>query len=96
MDIGLLYDPARAWEKSIAIAWQAALSAHDQPALVVRRNAPYRGVDDGMTRALRLHYPDAEYAGIELELNQRWVTSGRVRASIRRIVVDTALQLFRP
>jgi predicted N-formylglutamate amidohydrolase len=68
-DIGLLYDPARPGECDFCTRWQALLQAHD-PALRVRRNYPYRGVADGLPTALRKQLGDADYVGIELELNQ--------------------------
>ncbi|MCC5868259.1 MAG: N-formylglutamate amidohydrolase [Gammaproteobacteria bacterium] len=68
-DIGLLYDPARPWERALCIAWQQALQRL-APALRVRRNYPYEGRNDGLTRTLRKRLPDACYAGIELEVNQ--------------------------
>lgn len=68
-DIGLLYDPARPGERALCIAWQQALQRL-APSLRVRRNYPYQGRNDGLTRALRRRLPDARYAGIELEINQ--------------------------
>lgn len=65
-DVGLLYDPANEGEASFAIGWQATLLKHG---LRVRRNYPYRGTSDGLTRMLRRVFGSA-YLGIELELNQ--------------------------
>jgi len=69
-DIGLLYDPSRAWERSICMQWQQALRRAD-PELVVRRNYPYRGAADGFTTALRREFGPTRYAGVEIEVNQR-------------------------
>lgn len=91
-DIGLLYDPARPAEAAFCRRWQAAL-AEIAPALRVRRNYPYRGTADGLCTALRRRFPAASYAGIELEINQRFVLAGgpawrelrsAVLASLRR------------
>lgn len=71
-DVGLLYDPARPWEQALCAQWQRLLQ-HAAPALVVRRNYPYRGAADGQTTALRREFAGNWYAGIELEINQRWV-----------------------
>ncbi len=68
-DIGLLYDPARPWERELCVAWQRILLCA-APSLRVRRNYPYEGRNDGLTRTLRRRLPDARYAGIELEVNQ--------------------------
>lgn len=69
IDVGLLYDPARALECAWVGALRAALGA-SLPMLRVRRNAPYRGVSDGLTTALRKRLGPADYAGIEIEVNQ--------------------------
>lgn len=71
-DIALLYDPARRLEVRVCRTWQQALE-HESDVLV-RRNYPYRGVSDGLTRYLRTRFRPAVYAGIELELNQRLLT----------------------
>ena len=75
-DAGLLYDPARDFERRLCIRWQTALAqvAHQW---VVRRNYPYRGTSDGLTRYLRKRYADRDYCGIELEVNQKHVGNGR-------------------
>ena len=75
-DVGLLYDPRRAAEKSFAQCWAETLGrAHAD--LKVRRNYPYHGKDDGLTSFLRKRIPDPNYIGIELEVNQRAVSPGQ-------------------
>jgi len=69
-EIGLLYDPSRLSERALARELAARLR-HLQPDLRVRRNAPYRGVADGLATALRRELPNARYVGLEIELNQR-------------------------
>lgn len=90
IDVAALYDPSRAGERTFATAWLAALHA-ERPGLRLRRNAPYRGIADGLTTTLRKSFgPD--YSGIELEISQRLVRSadyGRLRAAIRRAVAVT-------
>lgn len=70
-DVGLLYDPRRAAERTLCLAWQKMLSAR-RPDLRVRRNYPYLGTSDGFTTSLRRHFGADCYAGIELEVNQNW------------------------
>jgi len=70
-DIGLLYDPKRPAERAWCDAWQSRL-AETAPALRVRRNYPYLGTADGFTTYLRTRFADRDYAGIELEVNQRF------------------------
>lgn len=74
-DIGLLFDPRRAFERSFCLAWQRLLKAA-LPELVIRRNSPYRGVSDGLTTAMRKRFRDPDYAGVELEVNNRHLTAG--------------------
>jgi predicted N-formylglutamate amidohydrolase len=69
-DIGLLYDPARPWERSFAGRLQRVL-AEQYPEWRTRRNYPYLGRADGFTTALRRRMSNANYAGIELEVNQQ-------------------------
>jgi predicted N-formylglutamate amidohydrolase len=69
-DIGLLYDPRRARERAFCGEWQERIEAAD-PTLRVRRNYPYRGSADGLTTHLRRLHPNHEYAGIEIEVNQK-------------------------
>jgi predicted N-formylglutamate amidohydrolase len=68
-DIGWLYDPRRALERTAVAALQEELRAQ-APALRVRRNYPYLGRSDGFTTALRRRFEERSYAGLELELNQ--------------------------
>lgn len=74
-DVGILYDPSRAPEKQWCCAWQSALSSR-RPDLKIRRNYPYRGIDDGLTTFFRRRCEAATYFGIELEVNQRWPAAG--------------------
>jgi predicted N-formylglutamate amidohydrolase len=70
-DVGLLYDPSSRCERRICRAWQAALHRL-RPDLSIRRNHPYRGTADGLTTYLRGRFDRTRYAGIELEVSQRW------------------------
>ena len=36
-------------------------------------NEPYLGTYDGLTTYLRTQYNNTHYAGIEIEINQKWV-----------------------
>lgn len=70
-EIGLLFDPARTGENRLCRAWQTALRKA-LPDARVKLNYPYRGTSDGMTTWLRQRYPARRYAGIEIELNQKF------------------------
>ena len=77
MDVGLLYDPRREAERRFCHQWKTTLTDL-APDLRVRRNAPYKGVSDGLATHLRTLYP-GNYLGIELELNQRDFIENRAR-----------------
>ncbi len=87
MDIGLLYDPSRANERAFCMAWRKALHA-SAPHLVVRMNQPYKGTSDGFPTHLRTVFPK-HYAGIELEVNQRFASNGRMDPVIAVILRET-------
>jgi predicted N-formylglutamate amidohydrolase len=75
-DVGLLYDPRRRREKLVCARMREALATL-APDLRVRSNYPYRGSSDGLTTAMRRRFPKSRYAGIEIELNQGLVRTGR-------------------
>lgn len=74
VDVGLLYDPSRSKEVLLCQRWQQLLESC-LPDLRIRRNNPYRGVQDGLVTALRRTYSPKRYLGVELEVNQRFVHS---------------------
>ncbi|MBF8270560.1 MAG: N-formylglutamate amidohydrolase [Gammaproteobacteria bacterium] len=74
-DIGLLYDPHRTHEKNIAARLQLHLITLD-PTLKIRRNYPYRGVADGATTQCRREFSGRVYAGVEIEINQKYPLGG--------------------
>ena len=86
--IGILYDPNRPRERSLAMAWQRRLRA-ELPRLGVRRNAPYRGDADGLTTALRREFPAERYLGFELELNQRAILPAAERRALAGSLANT-------
>jgi predicted N-formylglutamate amidohydrolase len=88
-DVGLLYDPARPGEVVLAAIWKT-MFAEQHPRLRVRRNYPYAGKGDGLTRSLRRSFTAKRYVGIELELNQALVLGGaKTWQALRRGVVAT-------
>ena len=91
-DIGLLYDPARPGERALCRCWQEVLEEMD-PTLRVRRNYPYQGNADGLSTWLRRAFADAEYAGIELELNQALLASERCR-SLKPVLAESIERLL--
>ncbi len=63
-DVGVLYDPAHAFESALAERMLFALRA---AGLSVRANQPYTGVGPAICTALREELVGQPYAGIELE-----------------------------
>jgi predicted N-formylglutamate amidohydrolase len=80
-EIGLLYDPQRPLERLLANQLFRSLS---QEGFRVRRNYPYRGVSDGHTTRLRRVFRKQTYAGLEIEVNQRLLKTGRDTRNIAR------------
>lgn len=73
-DVGFLYDPQRGSEKEFCWQWRRAM--YDRlPELKYRMNYPYRGTMDGFSTYLKKKYSEANYWGVELEVNQKFVES---------------------
>lgn len=94
-DIGLLYDPSRMKEKDFCIRWQKALTASNHD-LVVRRNYPYLGKADGLVTYFRKSFPQRQYIGVELEVNQKFPVGDKrhwreLQANIIKAVSDALL-----
>ena len=70
-DIGLLYDPGRRYELKLAMLLQECLRGLDSE-LNIRRNYPYRGIADGATTYYRKIFITKQYAGLEIEINQKY------------------------
>lgn len=83
-DIGLLYDPSRELEKDFCKKLQHQLLILSSQ-LNVRFNYPYLGKADGFTTYLRKKFPE-NYAGIEIEINQKFVENSKMEEEIKNIV----------
>lgn len=71
LDAGILFDPDRYLEEEFANYWKIALEKED-PHLLIKFNEPYLGIEDGFTTYLRTVFPAKLYAGIEVEINQKY------------------------
>lgn len=71
VDIGLLFDPDRTCELQFCEQLQQKLETIF-PKLRIKLNEPYHGKEDGFTTYLRTKFPDPVYAGIEIEVNQKF------------------------
>jgi predicted N-formylglutamate amidohydrolase len=95
-DIGLLYDPCRIWETSFCHAWRSEI-LRLAPQLRVRMNYPYQGADDGFTTYLRTKFADAQYAGIELEVNQQFpFGAGKAWPELQAMLVESLGRTLNP
>jgi len=94
MDLGLLYDPSRDLEARFCQAWQRQIRGSGS-AWKVYRNAPYRGVSDGLTTALRRKFNRRVYLGIELEINQAHCRGrgGRIEESLIYLIIRSLERL---
>lgn len=68
-DIGLLYDPGRSREKTLAKSLKEHIK-NQAPELLVRMNYPYLGTANGLVNTLRRFFPAKDYIGLEIEMNQ--------------------------
>jgi predicted N-formylglutamate amidohydrolase len=94
-DVGILYDPKRAFEATLARALAVAVQTEDKT-LRVRRNYPYVGYTDGFTTYLRRKLAATHYAGVEIETRQDAIATrdGQKRfAEIYRRAIQTASAL---
>ena len=74
-DIGILFHPHRPAEAAFAEKLKAELLAQN-PDLNVLYNSPYPGTDDGLPTYLREQFIPDQYAGFELEVNQKFFLDG--------------------
>ena len=68
-DVGVLYDPSRNWESQLSHRMAGSLNEENIHAVL---NRPYLGTDDGFTTALRRDFENSRYAGIEIEVSNRF------------------------
>jgi predicted N-formylglutamate amidohydrolase len=81
-DVGILFDTVRKREKEFARFIQDFLRK-ELPDLVIRRNYPYSGATEGLTKLLRKRFSDSKYSGIEIEINNKHLRSeNKVRSKI--------------
>ncbi len=94
-DLGLLYDPSRKPEAEFCVLWQNVLRGLI-PGLLIRRNYPYQGTSDGFTRYLRDLLPEDSYHGIELEVNQNFLSADRaVWLNLQRLILKSLRIIIR-
>lgn len=70
VDLGILYDPQREFEAKICKTLKKEFNLRSSARALF--NHPYRGTSDGLVTYLRTQFPQSRYAGIEIEMNQRF------------------------
>ncbi|MDZ7692534.1 MAG: N-formylglutamate amidohydrolase [Balneolaceae bacterium] len=95
VDVGLLFDPDRKNEQSFCQIWKSHLEEASD--LRVRYNYPYPGVMDGFSTYLRTKFSDPYYAGLEVEVNQKFPKNGNAKqwTEIQELVGDTLRSAYR-
>jgi predicted N-formylglutamate amidohydrolase len=90
-DIGFLYDPKSQQEKNFCTLWKNYMDKEKEPIrdLKVRLNYPYKGSSDGFSTHLRQRFGGDHYLGIELEVNQRLLTTETERGAV---VIEKLIQ----
>jgi predicted N-formylglutamate amidohydrolase len=89
VDIGLLFDPSRKLESAFCEQWVRNLSSF-LPGKKIKANEPYKGTDDGFTTYLRTVFSNSAYAGIEIEINQKYNDTVEL-ATIQNAVLKSLL-----
>lgn len=84
-DIGLLFDPDRNYEKKLSTSLKKQIKKQ-LPEFKTHYNLPYRGTHDGLTASLRQEYPAEKYIGLELELNQKFLTNGHFEHFVKELI----------
>lgn len=92
-DIGLLYDPQRESEKTLAKRWKREIKLLN-PEYKVRMNYPYKGTSDGFTSLMRKQYNNKEYTGIELECNQAITLNAQKIITLKKCITNSLLKLI--
>jgi len=79
IDLGLLFDPDRRNEAMVCEDYRSKLKK-SLPAMNIEFNAPYKGIDDGFTTYLRTQFDNDRYLGIEIEINQKFAGTEKLKA----------------
>ncbi len=78
--IGLLCDPSRKIEYQFCKRLQKKLRRLSK--IEIHLNSPYRGIGDGLAHSMRGEFPVERFAGIEIEVNQKYL---KTQTGVRRI-----------
>ncbi|MEQ8763207.1 MAG: N-formylglutamate amidohydrolase [Planctomycetota bacterium] len=88
-DVGLLYDPSRTLEGELVGRIQKALRDRLPSDWKIHRNQPYKGISDGLIPGMRRQFPAEQYVGVEIEMNQRHLSSSADRQRLGQWIVES-------
>ena len=93
MDVSFLFDTERHSEMQFCESWRNKLQKINSD-LLIRFNYPYLGTDDGFTTHLRTLFPDEKYAGIEVEINQKYPLGNDINAwtNLQKLLLESLNQ----
>lgn len=84
-DIGVLYDPKKVSERNLAVILKEEFLKQN-PIRNVHLNSPYPGTEDCFPKFLKNVFPEEQYLGFELEINQKFYLTGE--AEVWETLVD--------
>jgi len=96
VDVGLLFDPERKSETEFCTKLLHTME-QELPSLSIKLNEPYKGTDDGFTSYLRTKFPDQEYLGIEIEVNQKYIGTAQwelISIGLKEALFDVLSESF--
>jgi len=89
-DVGILFDPTRSEEKSLASRWLTSLRA-GAPELRFDANRPREGTGNGLLAMLRREFSGSDYVPVELEVCQSFFLDGKPWRwdRIKKLLIET-------
>jgi predicted N-formylglutamate amidohydrolase len=92
-DIGILFDESRKKELAFSQKLKKRIKKLHKE-YNVRKNYPYKGTDDGLTKWLREKYP-ANYMGIELEINSKLCENRESWNNCQQVITEAVKRLLK-
>lgn len=91
--IGVLYDAHRHGEKEVARIFHGLLN-NETPPYKIRHNFPFLGTHDYIINSFRKKFPEKDYLGIKLGINQALVPNAHEQGEIHKMLFHTLHQLL--
>lgn len=90
-DVGILFNPQRSNEKDLAHRLQRELQQR-LPEFRVRRNYPYAGTSEGLSKFFGKKFPDPHYLGIEIEINNKHIRKPTKASKALQLALTEAIK----